>query len=73
MTPIRLSKKSLCRMQALTGTAAPGSQIIQKFTSDPKKVLENARRGNMEDLIELANFWDSVRHQANPPLDAELP
>jgi hypothetical protein len=36
------------KMQALA--AGSESQIIQKFAADPKKILENARRGKMEDL-----------------------
>lgn len=48
------------KMQALPAGSEP--QIIQKFAADPKKVLENARRGKMEDLTELASFWDSVCH-----------
>ncbi|KAJ7133445.1 hypothetical protein C8R44DRAFT_23723 [Mycena epipterygia] len=33
---------------------------IRKLRDSPKQILNNARRGSMPDLIDLANFWQEV-------------
>ncbi|KAF9525851.1 hypothetical protein CPB83DRAFT_858740 [Crepidotus variabilis] len=46
--------------RAVRSTQLDSTQALYMLQQNPKKILDNARKGLMQDLVELSNFWPAA-------------